>query len=109
MPPPPATNYDELQPLQLWNAAQRIRDRCIAGNPPKFEYEHLMPNEWVFVLFEAFYSEEPGSGNWTVLAVNGTERTVNASMANLKGPRVNNASAMLANDIPEGLHASQFS
>ncbi|KAK3174104.1 hypothetical protein OEA41_001348 [Lepraria neglecta] len=89
--------YDVLYPSQLQSSAQRIRDQCVAGAPPR-GIEHIVPNQWVLVLFEGFYLD-PQSGNWTTLMANGIEIAVNASLVNPVAPSGSSASTVLENGV----------
>ncbi|KAL2043088.1 hypothetical protein N7G274_004148 [Stereocaulon virgatum] len=81
-PAPVSPNaWDVLYPNQLLSAAQRIRDKCIAGRPPQYGSERIVPHKWINLNIEGF-THDPTSGNWTMLASNGTEIAVDASSVN---------------------------
>lgn len=56
--------------------------------------EHIMPHEWVLVSIEAF-AHDSASGTWTMLASNGTEIAVDASIVNPVASSASNVSTIL--------------
>jgi hypothetical protein len=56
--------------------------------------QHIMPHKWVSVNIEAF-AHDSASGDWTMLAYNGTMIAVDASIVNPVASSASNASTVL--------------
>lgn len=81
-PAPVSPNaYDVFPPGTMQAIAKSIRDQCITGSPPRFGRAEIAPHNWVLVIIESVHFD-PGSGVWSTILANGTERALNMSMAN---------------------------